>query len=77
MINITVKLSSGKEIILTEEEYTELISLFSRNTIQSIPIPIPYSPCPTIPWIPPNTPWYQPTITWTSGSTWLEGKVNP
>lgn len=77
MINITVKLSSGKEIILTEEEYKEFISLFSSQPIQPIiPISIPYPQYPIIPCSPSSPSWYPPVITWTAGATNTEGKRN-
>lgn len=70
-MTIKIKLSTGKEIELTKEEYDELYgSALVTLPVQPIPIPV-YPNYPTWPSYPTPQPWIvgYPTITYCDSHT--------
>ena len=67
-LQIKIKLNSGKEIELTENEYEELKSKFSTKE----PVFVPYVPkeWPIYPTY-PSTPWYDWDKVWCGASNTL------
>lgn len=66
----TIKLSSGKEIELTDEEYKEL----KQELVRVEAIPYPYWPYwPYYPYVQNPRQWPD---TWTTTSDTIEGRIN-